>query len=137
MVTYSIGILKLEKAVTCWNQKMQYYYFQKDWIFNGTRLVEYLDKTKDISEKIPIEKLVFDIDAKITQIYQKISESTNKIYGFGLNYFNNHLKSQNQNERYLTFRGKMSVSKDAYTKIGRIIEQDKKNYGQTELRLKS
>jgi len=92
-----------------------------------SRIREYLDKTTDISEKITIEKMILDLDYKIIQINQKTSESTKRIMNYAIEFLNEHLKTQNQKDRYLTFGQKMAVSDSAIKKIDKIISEDKKN----------
>lgn len=89
-----------------------------------SRLREHLEKLKDTQNKIQIEKLIYDIDCKIAQIFQKLSESTVRNYDNTINTLNNYLKSKNKNERYFTFRDKIKVSEKAFTKIEKIISDD-------------
>ena len=92
-----------------------------------TRIREYLDKTSSISEKITIEKIILDVDYKIAQINQKISESSRAVTRSAIDLLNNHLKEQNQEHRYFSFEDKMSVSESALEEIEKIIQKDKKN----------
>jgi len=92
-----------------------------------TRIREYLDKTSDISEKIIIEKMLLELDYKIVNIRQKMSETSRTVMDFAIKSLNDHLKSNNQKERYLTFDQKLATSESAIKKINKIIAQDKKN----------
>ena len=92
-----------------------------------TRIREYLDKTSNISEKIIIERMIMEIDYKISQINQKMTESSKRRSNYAIELLNEHQKSSNQKERYLTFDQKISVSEVAITKINAIIDEDKKN----------
>jgi DNA-binding CsgD family transcriptional regulator len=92
-----------------------------------TRIREYLDTTSNISEKITIEKMILDLDYKIAQIHQKIFESSRAMMDFAIKFLNEHLKVQNQTQRYCTFGQKMAVSDPAIKRIDKIIAQDKKN----------
>ena len=82
-----------------------------------TRIREYLDKTTNVSEKITIEKIILDLDYKIIQINQKTSESSKRIMNYAIEFLNEHLKTQNQKERYFTFGQKMAVSDSAIKKL--------------------
>ncbi|MDH3203092.1 MAG: hypothetical protein OEL81_00235 [Nitrosopumilus sp.] len=93
-----------------------------------TRIREYLDKTSDISEKITIEKMLLDLDYKIVNIHQKMSETSRTVMDFAIKFLNEHLESTNQKERYLTFEQKLATSESAIKKINKIIAQDKKNF---------
>ncbi len=92
-----------------------------------TRIREYLDKSANISEKIPIEKMIMDIDSKIAQINEKLYFSSTKLIGYMVESINHHLKSTNDSTRYLGFHDKITVSNDAKKKINKIIAEDKKN----------
>jgi len=92
-----------------------------------TRIREYLDNTPNISEKITIEKMILDIDCKIAQINNRIFESKQALMSFAINFLNDHLKAQNQTQRYFTFGQKMAVSDSAIERIDKIISEDKKN----------
>ena len=68
-----------------------------------------------------------EIDYKISQIYQKLAESANRITNFSVELLNKYLKSQNKNEQVITLDQKLSVSELAIKKIDKIISEDKKN----------
>ena len=63
-----------------------------------SRLREYLDKTKEITSKITIEKLIYDIDGKIAQIHQKLADSLVRSYDLSINSLNTYLKSKNNSD---------------------------------------
>jgi len=89
-----------------------------------SRLRELLDKAKEFQTKLPIEKMIYEIDCKISTIFQRLSESTIRNYDSTINSLNKHLESKNQKERYLTFHDKISVSEKAYQKIEKIMFDD-------------
>ena len=93
-----------------------------------TRLREYLDKTFDIQEKLTIERLIYEIDSRLTTIHQKIAESEKRLINFGTNYLNEYLESKNDPNRYLAIGGKISLSKEAKEKIDEIIKEDRENH---------
>ena len=92
-----------------------------------TRVREYLDNASGISEKIVIEKMILDLDYKIVNIHQKLSETSLTVMDFAIKFLNEHLKCNNQKERYFTFEQKLSASDSAIKRIDKIISQDKKN----------
>jgi len=92
-----------------------------------TRLREYADKTTVFSEKISLERLVYEIDCKMANIRQKVIDSSAKNYEYGISFLNEYLKSKNENNRFLTFYDKIKVSDSAKKKIDKIIVEDKKN----------
>ena len=91
-----------------------------------TRLREYLDKVKEIPVKLSVEKLIYDIDGKISHINQHLAEWQIKNYDNGIKYLNAYLDLKKDKERYLSFRDKIVVSKNAFDKIEKIITEDRK-----------
>jgi len=80
-----------------------------------TKIRESLDQATNISEKIPMERMIMDIDSKIAQINEKLYFSSTKLIGYMIESLNNHLKSKNDNTRYLGIHDKIAVSDDANT----------------------
>jgi predicted DNA-binding protein (UPF0251 family) len=94
-----------------------------------TRLREMLDNAPTIQEKLAIEKMIGDIDYKLTNIFQRTSESTRRIYDTSIDYLNEYLKSRNSNDRYLTFGDRLRLSSSAKDKVDKIIQEDRKKLG--------
>ena len=92
-----------------------------------TRIRESLDQTKNISEKITIEKMLLDIDYKIAQVHQKIGESSTRITNYAIEFLNAYLKQNNEKNRVITLDQKFSVSEHAVKLIDKVIAEDKKN----------
>lgn len=90
-----------------------------------TRLREQLDKVKDTSEKIAIERLLFDIDSKICYTHQRIAESRYRTHGLATEWMNQCFKKEKKNERAVTYYDTIKVSKKAREKISHIIKEDK------------
>ena len=89
-----------------------------------TRLREQLDKTKNHSERISIERLLFDIDSKIIHIRIKISESNYQVHRMATKWLNDHLEKNQKEKRYLTLSDTSTVSISAYEKINKIIKEE-------------
>ena len=92
-----------------------------------TRLREYLDKVTEIQEKIPLERMICDIDCKMANIRQKVIDSSSGRFEYGISFLNEYLKSKNDDNRFLTFYDKIKISIPAKKKIDKIINEDKKN----------
>ncbi|MBI1829732.1 MAG: hypothetical protein HY222_00650 [Thaumarchaeota archaeon] len=90
-----------------------------------TRLREQIDKVKDISEKIAIERLLFDVDSKICYTFQRIAESRYRIHGLATTWMNQNLKNEKKTERAITYYDTVKVSAKARERISRIIKEDK------------
>jgi len=92
-----------------------------------TRLRECLDKIAEIQEKIPLERMIYDIDCKIAHIRQRLADSRAKTFDYAIGFLNEYLKSTNQKEQFLTFSDKIGLSPAAKKNIDKIIKEDEKN----------
>ena len=92
-----------------------------------TRIREYLDQAKTISEKITIEKSILEIDSKISQINEKLHFSSQRMLSYVVESLNHHFEQKNDKTRYVGIHEKLAVSNDSKIKIDKIISEDKKN----------
>jgi len=90
-----------------------------------TRLREQLDKVKNNSERMPIERLIFDINSKIIYTYEKLSSSIIRTHGISTKWYNSTMKKYGKSNRVITYFDTISVSKKAHERINRIINEDK------------
>ena len=91
-----------------------------------SRLREQLDKVKTNSERMAIERLIFDINSKILHTHQKLGESKVRINKLGAQWINDELKKMRRDERVFTYFDTQSVSEKAHEKIQKIINEDKR-----------
>ncbi len=89
-----------------------------------TRLRTKLDKTRTTSEQISIERLILEIDNKITQIRIKINESSTQVHKLATRWLNNEMKKMKNDDRYITYYDTIKVSDKSHDKINRILNQD-------------
>jgi len=89
-----------------------------------TRLRTKLDKTRTTSEQNSIERLILEIDNKITQIRIKINESSAQVHKLATRWLNDKMKEMKNDDRYITFGDTIKVSVKSHDKINRIINQD-------------
>ena len=92
-----------------------------------TRLRVSLDKTKEFSEKLSIEKLIFNIENKIMQIRLKLIDSQIKSHIDSTRRVNEWLEKQKKSERFLSVFDVYSVSEKSHGRIKKIMKEDKKN----------
>jgi len=85
----------------------------------NTRLREQLDKVKNNSERMPIERLIFDINSKILYTYQKLASSIIRTHDIATRWYNDKMKKDNVSRRYLSFFDTISVSEKARERINR------------------
>ena len=92
-----------------------------------TRLREYLDKIENVSKKDKIERLIFDIDNKITQIHFKMQNSAIRNHQQATQWTNELMKKNNEEQRYITLFDTIRVSTKARERINKIINEDRDN----------
>jgi len=90
------------------------------------RLREQLDKVKNNSERMTIERMIYDINSKILYTYQKLASSTIRTHDLANQWYNDKMKKDNKTSRGVSFFDTMSVSEKAYERIRRIINEDRK-----------
>ena len=89
-----------------------------------TRLVENLHGTKIQQEKIPIERLAFDIESKILQTQLKMNASAEKAHKLATKWLNDWMKKNKLKDRYISYGDTMSVSGKTYEKIHRLLKDE-------------
>jgi len=90
-----------------------------------TRLREYLDKIESVTEKIRIERLVFDVDREIIHIHIKLQSSDFKVHELATRWLNEFMKKNNEKQRYNTIFDTIRVSQKTHEKINKIIKEDR------------
>ena len=89
-----------------------------------TRLREQLDKTQNHSEKISIERLLFDIDSKLIHVRIKISESSYRVHQHVATWLNKYARNHHQTGRYFAHFEITQVSAKTRSKIKKLIAED-------------
>lgn len=93
-----------------------------------TRLRERLDTSQNFQQTHATEKMILDIDSKIINIRMKLGESFKRIEQGKIDHINDYLKSKGDEDRYLNFFDKVSVSRKAHEKISKIMKDDAMNF---------
>ena len=89
-----------------------------------TRLIENLHRTKIQQEKIPIERLAFDIESKILQTQLKMIASIENGHKLATKWLNNWMKRNNLKDRYISYGDTMNVSGKIYEKIRHLLKDE-------------
>jgi len=92
-----------------------------------TRLREQIDKVKNNSERMSIERLIYDINSKIIHTYQKVAYSELRTYKVIIEMHNDFLMKNNYSQRSVSFYDTISVSQKAQQRINRIIAEDRQH----------
>jgi len=90
-----------------------------------TRLREQLDKVETFQEKLALERLILEIDSKILNIHNKLTNSATNIHDRSTERLNDWLKKHKKDERFINFFDTVSVSLESSEKIWKIIEEDR------------
>ncbi|MGQ0795139.1 MAG: hypothetical protein ACT4N5_03010 [Nitrosopumilaceae archaeon] len=91
-----------------------------------TRLRDMLDRTQDISEKITIERLIFDLESKMINTDMRLTESIHRVHTNYTNMVNDYLKKHGHQERFMTFADLVSLPNKSHEKIKSIINAYRK-----------
>jgi len=91
-----------------------------------TRLREEIDKAISIQEKLAIERLIYDINSKILNTHQRLTDSARRIWDLSTDRLNEWMKKNKRTERYMTLSDRFNVSEKAKEKIDKIIKEDRR-----------
>ena len=92
-----------------------------------TRLREQLDKVTSNSERIAIERLIYDITCKTLHTFQKLADSKYTVDKKALELFNEYLIKKKFSYRYVSYPEVISASNKAVNKIFKILKDDGQN----------
>ncbi len=90
-----------------------------------TRLMEQLQQ-EDLHDKLAIEKMIFDIDTKITQTAIKIFTSQQVQFDSTVDTLNNWLKEHKMDVSFIKSRDVTKVKGKTGEKINKLLEEDRK-----------
>ena len=90
--------------------------------FQRTRLREYLDETKNLKEKLAIERMIFDVESKIGQIEIKLLDSKGRVHILATQWLNDWMEKNNKQERYISYGDLLRVPSKSYEKISRLLK---------------
>ena len=90
-----------------------------------TRLRERLDKVKNNSERTTNERLIYDINSKIINTFQKLADSTFRTHEKITEAINSRMKKHRIPSRAISYLDIISVSEKAQQRIKRILNEDR------------
>ena len=91
--------------------------------YQRNRLMQTLEKTNSIQEKQQLERLIFDIDSKLTNTYLKVCDSKLKNWDTAVDYINKWMKENHKDNRYLLFGDLMTTSENKRKRIDKILHE--------------
>ena len=89
-----------------------------------SRLREQLDKATSNSERMAIERLIFDINSKILHVNQKLVESEIRTSAEATDSMNDFLKKEKLPGKFIALLDTLTVSTKAQEEIQKIIDED-------------
>jgi|CXWL01.1.fsa_nt_gi hypothetical protein len=102
---------------------MKHYYRQES---HRTRLREKLDKTKNESDRIILEKLIMEMDYRMPLLLSKIHDSHERVFDDLIRYWNVYAEKNNLELGLVASREITKVSKPTQEKIRKLITEDRK-----------
>ena len=108
------------KVVKNWNDSSPKFFVVRNverLELQRTRLTEELARTKSLKEKLGIERMILDVESKISQTQLKLCSSKERIHELATEWLNNWMKKNNHEKRYVSFGGVISVPSKSYEKI--------------------
>ncbi|KAG2472418.1 MAG: hypothetical protein NPMRTHETA2_1930003 [Nitrosopumilales archaeon] len=82
-----------------------------------TRLSEYLNNTNNLQEKLCIERMILDVESKISHTQLKLCDSMEKEHKLGTKWLNEWMKKNQHNDRYISYGELVRVPSKSYEKI--------------------
>lgn len=90
-----------------------------------TRLREELDRTKNIQDRLSIERLILEVESKILQTPIKILGTIANNHELATKQVNDWLKKNKHEDRFLAYNDLIRVSSKSKEKINKIINDEK------------
>jgi len=81
------------------------------------RLRKELDKDITLQERLQVEKMILDLDSKISSLSIKIEATNQKIFDQSIKFINNWMKENNKEDRYMTYGSLYTIPKKSREKI--------------------
>jgi len=91
--------------------------------FQRNRLMKTLDITNSVQENNQIERLIFDIDSKLTNICLKMGDSRLKTWDMAVDYINKWMKDNHKDTRYVLYGNLLTTSENKKNRIHEILNK--------------
>lgn len=108
------------KVVKNWNDSSPKFFVVRNverLELQRTRLTEELARTKSLKEKLGIERMILDVESKISQTQLKLCGSDEKVHELATEWLNNWMKKNNRQDRYISYGDMKRVPAKSYEKI--------------------
>ena len=91
--------------------------------YQRNRLMQILEKTNSFQEKQQLERLIFDIDSKLTNTYLKVCDSKLKNWDMAVDYINEWMEKNHKDNHYLLYGDLMTTSENKRKRIDKILKE--------------
>jgi len=91
--------------------------------YQRNRLMQSFEVTNSVQENNQIERLIFDIDSKLTNTHLKILDSKLKIWGEAVDYINKWMEKNHKDTRYLLYGDLLTTSENKKNRINKILKE--------------
>jgi predicted DNA-binding protein YlxM (UPF0122 family) len=91
--------------------------------YQRNRLMQSFEITNSVQENNQIERLIFDIDSKLTNICLKIGDSKLSTWDQAVDYINKWMKKNQKDTRYLLYGDLLSTSENKKKRINKILKE--------------
>jgi len=85
------------------------------------RLRKELDIEITLQERLQVEKMILDLDSKISSLAIKIATANQKIWDDSIEWINNWMKENNHEDRYMSFGSLYTIPKKSREKIKQLL----------------
>ena len=89
------------------------------------RIMEKLDKAVELQEFLLLEKMLYEVDAKIVQVVMKMQTTEQMTYDRTISMLNDWLEEHGYRERYVLWGQTLKVTSDTSNRITQMIQSDK------------
>ena len=91
--------------------------------YQRNRLMQILEKTNSIQEKQQLERLIFDIDSKLTSTYLKVCDSKLQNWDQAVDFINKWMEKNHKDNNYLLFGDLITTSENKRKRIDKILNE--------------
>lgn len=120
-ISFWYSRLQIESDKRTFDDMVNRQFFRMD--SQRTRLLQELNLEKNLQEKLQIEKMILDLDSKITNFIIKIETSQQSVFDQSVGVLNSWMKENNHQERYMSLSGLYKIPQRTREKIMEILKE--------------
>ncbi len=87
------------------------------------RLRKELDNDITLQERLQVEKIIFDLDSKISSLSIKMATADQKIFDVSTKFINNWMEEHNKEDRYMSFGSIFTIPEKSREKILKLLRE--------------